>query len=200
MKDKKKDLSKGLKDEGKQGGHIAVLGKRSPMWALNGKMLIPCHDGSDYLFRRRLIATPWFGVYIHDIFREDKDYDPHDHPWTFRSWILRGSYTERYYPTPHVDLSNFEYRTWKRWSWHKMGRSSAHRIVEADPKLKTLVIVGKRKGNWGFFTKPWGGWVAWEDYVAGRPGRDHTLPPVNEMNRQAPIKVKPRSPLRKGSL
>lgn len=164
-----------LKDEGKPGGHQGVLGRRSPRWALNSKMLIPCDDGEPYLFRRRLIQTPWFGVYLHDIYREDRDYDPHDHPWSFVSIILRGSYTERLHVMPHVDLDAWYEITWKRWSWHTMDRATAHRIIEADPKLKTLVIVGRRRSrDWGFYTKPWGGWVHWQEYVVDKPNRDHT--------------------------
>lgn len=139
-----------------------VQGKRSPRWAINATMLIPCQDGIPYLFRRRLIQTPWFGIYLHDIFEPDTDQDPHDHPWTFWALILRGAYTERHHPLPHVLPDQFHYHTWKRWSWHRMTRETAHRIVEAEPGLRTLIFVGKRHKDWGFYTK--GGWVPWQEY------------------------------------
>lgn len=146
-----------------------VKGKRSPMWALNAKMLIPCRDGVPYLFRRRLIQTPWFGVYLHDIFEPDTDQDPHDHPWNFVGLVLRGSYTEELHLIPYVDVSVKKRQTWKRWSWHRMTRETAHRIVEAEPGLRTLIFVGKRQRDWGFHT-PYG-WVPWQEYEHDEPKR-----------------------------
>lgn len=145
-----------------------VQGQRSPRWAVWTKMTVPCEDGTDYLVRRRIVQTPWFGVYVHDINERDKDRDPHNHPWSFVSIVLRGHYTENYYPNPKSrsefsSIAPYYYRqTWKRFSVHKMGRNSAHKITEAGPKLKTLIITGPRKGSWGFFTRI--GFVDWKDY------------------------------------
>ncbi len=139
-----------------------VQGQRSPRWALNAKMLIPCRDGVPYLFRRRLIQTPWFGVYLHDIFEPDADRDPHNHPWTFISIVLRGSYTEALHPIPWVVPTLSREQTWRRWSVHRMTRASAHRITYAEPGLKTLIVTGRRRANWGFFTDL--GFVKWQDY------------------------------------
>lgn len=139
-----------------------VRGSRSPRWALWAKMLIPCEYGIPYLFRLRIIQTPWFGVYLHDIYEPDGDRDPHNHPWPFVSIILRGSYTENFYPYPYVN-DHYIMQTWKRWSMHTMGRDSAHRIVRAAPGLKTLILVGPRhSAGWGFFTE--NGWVHWKEY------------------------------------
>lgn len=117
-----------------------------------------------YLARLRIIQTPWFGVYVHDIYEPDADRHPHNHPWSFISIVLRGYYTERLYPEPLKDLNDSYLlrRTYMRWSWHKMGRSSAHRIIHASPGLKTLILVGPRRSNWGFFTDK--GYVPWQQY------------------------------------
>lgn len=147
---------------------MKVQGQRSPRWAFNAKMQIPCRSGIPYLFRRRLIQTPWFGVYLHDIFEPDSDQDPHDHPWNFVGVVLRGSYTEELHLIPHVDVTVKRRQTWKRWSWHRMTRETAHRIVEAEPGLRTLIFVGKRQKDWGFYTQPWGGFVPWQEYEKQR--------------------------------
>lgn len=139
-----------------------VEGKRSPRWGINMTMLIPCRSGEPYLFRRRLIQTPWFGVYLHDIFEPDAQPDPHDHPWTFWSFVLRGTYVEQLHHIPWVDHTQYRVQTWKRWSLHKMNRETAHRITHATPGLKTLIFVGKRQRDWGFFTS-WG-WIPWQEY------------------------------------
>lgn len=141
-----------------------VEGQRSPRWALWRWMTIPCENGLMYLVRLRIIQTPWFGIYLHDIYEPDADRDPHNHPWSFISIVLRGAYVERLYTDPTSDVFHSRLHAYPRWSVHKMNRTSAHRIVECAPGLKTLIIVGPRRANWGFFTKD--GYVPWQEYGA----------------------------------
>jgi hypothetical protein len=124
-------------------------------------MLIPCRDGVPYLFRLRIVQTPWFGIYLHDIYEDDEDRDPHNHPWSFASVVLRGYYVERVYPEP-THSSEYVVLRHRRGSVHRMGTREAHRIVDAAPGLKTLIFVGPRQGGWGFFCEE--GFVAWERY------------------------------------
>lgn len=139
-----------------------VAGKRSPRWAFMQRMTIPCEDGTDYLTRLRIVQTPWFGVYLHDLMGPDKD-DPHDHPWDFYSFIVKGAYTETVHPAPAVDLSIGKYtRTWRQFSWHRMDRYWAHRIWYVAPGTKSLIFVGKRSRTWGFYKD--GEWIPWETY------------------------------------
>jgi hypothetical protein len=138
-----------------------VDGQRSPRWALWSRMTIPCENGLMYLARLRIIQTPWFGIYLHDIYEPDAARDPHNHPWSFVSIVLRGSYTELLWP-------DAEHAWWivrqthRRWSIHRMSRQSAHRIAYAAPGLKTLILTGPRRSNWGFFTPA--GFVPWQQY------------------------------------
>lgn len=141
---------------------MSVTGQRSPRWAFMQRMVIPCQDGLVYLVRLRIVQTPQFAVYLHDINEPDGDRDPHDHPWTFWSFVLRGSYTETLHVMPHVLLDATRENTWRRWSLHRMGRETAHRITHAAPGLKTLILTGPRKRNWGFHTED--GFVPWQDY------------------------------------
>lgn len=145
-----------------------VVGQRSPRWAFWQRMTIPCQDGLVYLVRLRIVQTPWFSVYLHDIHEPDGDRDPHNHPWSFISVILRGHYTERFHPFPEklIGRNVFYDQTWRRFSVHRMGRDTAHRIVEAAPGLKTLIITGPRRGGWGFFTPD--GYVPWQEYKDGQ--------------------------------
>lgn len=128
-------------------------------------MTIPCEDGLVYLVRLRIVQTPWFAVYLHDIHEPDGDRDPHNHPWAFVSVVLRGYYVERVYPAPaarHVRKCYWQERRWRRFSVHRMGQHSAHRITDAGPRLKTLIFTGPRASGWGFFTPS--GFVPWQDY------------------------------------
>lgn len=147
-----------------------VVGKRSPRWAFMSKLRIPCSGGLVYLVRLRIIDTPWFGVYLHDIREPDHDYDPHDHPWPFTSIILWGGYTERVYdlyhrfPDPEKSMCSERGAdlTWGLFSRHKMGQWSAHRITSVKPHSVSLILRGKRNGSWGFHTDE--GWVEWDVY------------------------------------
>jgi hypothetical protein len=133
-------------------------------WALMSRFDIPAKDGSGdvYLARLRIVQTPWFGVYLHHIHQPDSDRDPHDHPWTFLSVILRGSYVEQVWPLAgHAGYTLAHHR---RFSAHRMGRASAHKIMSVSPSLVTLIVTGPRRREWGF----WQGseFVPWQTYVA----------------------------------
>lgn len=143
-----------------------VQGQRSPRWAINTRMVIPCENGEDYLIRRRLIQTPLFGIYVHDLLAPDKE-DPHDHPWSFISIILRGGYAEDFYAHPWnqvIGKMSAVTQHWGRFSAHRMGTDSAHRIKSIRPGTVSLILVGPRRRQWGFFTKE--GWVPWNEYEA----------------------------------
>ena len=118
--------------------------------------LLTC-DGRVQLARLRVVASPWFGIYLHDIRLPDDDRDPHDHPWSFLSLVLRGSYDEQ------VHSDEVRTHTRRRWSAHRMPSTSAHRITKVDAGTLTLVLRGRRSGRgWGFWTQ--GGWVDHREY------------------------------------
>lgn len=137
-------------------------------WAVWTRMTIPCREGLIYLVRRRIVQTPWFGIYVHDIHEPDGS-DPHDHPWSFISVVLRGHYVERVFADPLRSRSNVR-RLHRRFSVHRMGRSSGHKIIEVSPRLVTLIIVGPRRGDWGFYQRTDEGceFIPWQEYE-GRP-------------------------------
>lgn len=113
-----------------------------------------------YLRRLRVAQTPWFGLYVHWIYTPDRDRDPHDHPWPFVSWVLRGGYVERVRTTMGGDDSVHVRR---RWSVHRTTTKVAHSVTSVAPDTVTLVLVGRRCRPWGFWTV--GGWVPWREYV-----------------------------------
>jgi hypothetical protein len=123
--------------------------KRLPSFNIVGE------DGSLYL-KRYYLAKNWLGgVYIHKIMRSDDDRALHDHPWKFTSFILDGEYTEI---TPECP----EGKLWKAGSMIKHEAEDAHRLV-LDKPVWTLVFVGKKTREWGFYAKD--GWVHWRSYL-----------------------------------
>jgi hypothetical protein len=51
-------------------------------------------------------------MYVHWIYQPDDDRDPHDHPWPFVSFVIRGGYAERLF----ADLDVSTVRERRRWS------------------------------------------------------------------------------------
>lgn len=121
--------------------------------------------GDPMLHRWRLLQTPWFGIYVHFIYREDLDRVPHDHPWAFWSLVLRGGYYEQLHRRP----GSGEYETMRRWrgQLHRFPLHWAHRIIAVMPGTVTLCIVGRKRRTWGFYDGPT--WVDYRDALRLRP-------------------------------
>jgi hypothetical protein len=135
--------------------------KNRDRWAILSGLDIGA-DGDPFLDRLRLVQTPWFGIYLHHIHRPDRDPDPHNHPWWFASIVLSGAYVEDVWPVSTIRRGTVT-RHRPRWSLRKMPRHSAHLITEVTGPLWTLVLVGPKRSDWGFWTP--GGFVPWRDYI-----------------------------------
>jgi hypothetical protein len=124
-------------------------------WALWQWMDIPSAHNANavYLRRLRVVQTPWFSVLIHWINEPDAGRHPHDHPWWFASWVVRGGYVEEMWPhyghyRDNISMS----RLWPRRSWHTMSFWAAHRITEVLPGTITVIFTGRRRRKFRFWT------------------------------------------------
>lgn len=99
---------------------------------------------------------------FHEILRADDDRHPHDHPWAFRSLILRGYYTEERWFGDEDGWARFRL-------FHSAGDTyelplgEYHRIAatSTEPVL-TLCILGQKQDTWGFLVS--GQRIQWETY------------------------------------
>lgn len=152
-------------------------------WAFFRIFRILYSDGWLYLWRLRIIQTPWFAVYLHKIVGPDPDPDPHNHPWNFRSFILRGGYEEEITNRipPLADPAEDTWITYSKvhtqHSWHKTPKNVYHRIIRlVRQPTWTLVFAGPRVQRWGFLVRD--NWTLprqhmdFEDYFDERPHRD----------------------------
>jgi hypothetical protein len=147
--------------------HATTRSPRSPRWDLLGRYQVRV-DGRLMLDRLRLVQTPLFAILVTRILEPDPGRDPHDHSRSFMSWILRGGYTERVFPRPDArarslartdcqgwasDLlrHGFEHRH-RRWSAHVMPSRWAHSITHVEAGTLTLVLAGRYRGDWSFWT------------------------------------------------
>lgn len=119
-------------------------------------------EGDPYLDRLRIIQTPFFGIYLHRIHRADSEDWGHDHPWPFFGIILDGEYTEEIWPDK-FDSGPSYIRDRKRFSLGWLPVKSAHRITEVRGVLWSLVFVGPRVNDWGFY--PDGRYTPWRKFL-----------------------------------
>lgn len=127
-------------------------------------------EGKVHFRRYRLLSTPWFSLYLHQICRSDEDVDMHDHPWDFESMILSGSYAEFSKYPPEFD--DVEYNKFYAGDCIKHNAEDAHRIYLLSPEVWTLVFTSGRNREWGYQTSE--GWINHEEYR--RRKREGTLP------------------------
>ncbi len=134
---------------------------------------LPCktlHAGSQgdpYLHRYQLFKQPSGAIYLHNIVRPDHSSDLHDHPWQMQRFVLEGGYQERYWLP---GMKEKKYRSLNTGHFDVCPQHFQHTItsVRDDEETWTMVIVGDRVAEWGFYTAD--GFVPWEEYVK-RGGR-----------------------------
>lgn len=134
----------------------------------------------NYLTRWRLIQTPWFGIYLHRFDGPDPRLTLHDHPWSFRSLVLRGGYIEATkYAEDHRGLlvvppgcdiprdSLDEHGAWMTYpqgTWNEKRATDKHTIVRLlRVPTWTLMLVGPRVREWGY-VDPDGQWTRFDQH------------------------------------
>lgn len=100
-----------------------------------------------YLWRLRVIDGPLFRVYLHHLVSPDDDRADHDHPYSFVSFVLWGSYVERLDERSTGGRVRYVKRRWFNWK-PAPGR---HRVVWVSKHCWTLLIGGPRVREWGFY-------------------------------------------------
>lgn len=142
----------------------------SKRWQFFAKQLI--HDvitGRLYIARFTFIETPLFSVKLHRIFRPDHDQELHDHPWSFLSILLWGSYTESY----TEKSATLGVRFYRDVPWFNFKRAEdLHRIVRIRPcwparSVVSLVFCGPRRRAWGF-VESCGRWTHYSEFLERR--------------------------------
>jgi len=95
--------------------------------------------------RRWRIETPWFSVRLHHWLHSDDNRSPHDHPWNFITFVLRGSY---------IDEGRWERQRVKAGRAYYRPASHAHWVHLDQGEVWTLVLTGPKIKRWGFWITP----------------------------------------------
>lgn len=150
-------------------------------------------DGEEVLYLRRwyILRTRFGQILLHNILRSDDDPDPHDHPWSFLTIVLKGEYLDEAYEfvpyEPFGEINNAKdmgfYPDCSIWLGRRefIGNEPVrafrpkhriaehiHRVILTKP-VWSLVFTGKTRRPWGF-VKP-GEWVFWRKYLNNWNGR-----------------------------
>ena len=100
-------------------------------------------DTCPYLVRWR-VETPWFSVRLHHWLGPDDDRAPHDHPWSFRTFVLKGGYLDAS-PSGDVHL--------KAPATRKVQAEHQHTVYPDAGGAWTIIVTGRKTRNWGFWVK-----------------------------------------------
>jgi hypothetical protein len=130
------------------------------------KTLYGCEERGDknspYLTRFTFLQTRFGQVCLHIFHRSDGD-EMHDHPWNFVSIVLWRGYievTER--GDENLSQERIRQRVWPGFILFRPARWR-HRVELVNGKRAvTLVFMGARVREWGFFTAQ--GWLDWRTY------------------------------------
>jgi hypothetical protein len=101
---------------------------------------------SEYITRLHILKTPWFALCLHWINKPDPEPFLHDHPVSFLSIILRGSYTE--WRKRGDAPTRVETHRWL--NWIRASKNDRHTICGVEPGTLTLCMMGRKSREWGF--------------------------------------------------
>lgn len=96
-----------------------------------------------YVIRWRL-ETPWGSIRLHHWLAPDDDRAPHDHPWGFRTFVLKGGYRDES-PTgsEHLRAPATRYRP----------ATHQHTVFPDPGGAWTIIVTGPKVRNWGFWVR-----------------------------------------------
>jgi hypothetical protein len=126
---------------------LIAYAQRTPYWHLAGYM------DRFWLFNswESKRHVPWLPcIRVHHILREDYGRHPHDHPWPWRTIILRGWYWEHRLRSGPLGLFSVHFRP--PGSTASMPLGEFHRISRVSPGgVWTMFITWGKPQPWGFY-------------------------------------------------
>jgi hypothetical protein len=111
-------------------------------------------EGKLHFRRWEILKTRWFSIYIHGIYEADQDKHLHNHPWDYKSIVLKGSYIEETLTGNNV-MRPLKMVTRDGKDYHKIKELKSKSVY-------TLFIVSPVKRIWGYLVD--GSWMNHEEY------------------------------------
>lgn len=130
-----------------------------------------------YIFLKDRTWFP-FNIFLHRFLKSDPD-SPHDHPWAYITFIIKGGYWEY---VPAYDMNGHitgETKIWRGAGHMRRCHAQSYHRIEIEPGVDcwTIFIPGRKVRDWGFLEhdETWSTltWVQNEDYIAQRTHGKH---------------------------
>lgn len=103
---------------------------------------IKSKTGELHFKRWEIIKTPFGSIWLHAIYKPDADKHLHNHPWDFKSIILKGSYKE-------LTEKGIVHQTPGK--FNVINGENYHKILDVESDVVyTLVFVTPTKRQWGY--------------------------------------------------
>lgn len=99
------------------------------------------HEIGEEFTRYQLVKTPWFNIYLHQLWAPKWHPECHDHPWGFVAILLRGGYLER------VDMVDHH-----RYPGAILYRPAefVHNVITPYGTSWSLIFTTRKSRDWGF--------------------------------------------------
>jgi hypothetical protein len=122
-----------------------------------------------YVFLKDRDTFP-FNIFLHKFLKSDPD-DVHDHPWNYRTLIIKGGYWEWQPQFNRKGHKIGEIATWRGAGSFRSAKANSYHRIELDPNVEcwTLFMPGRKLREWGFLSK--GTWVQWQQYLDRRAAK-----------------------------
>jgi hypothetical protein len=115
---------------------------------------IKSKSGKLHFRRWQILKTRWFSIWIHCIYAPDEDKHLHNHPWDFKSMVIKGSYLEE------TENGNIFQKFGK---FNSRNGDDFHKILKLNTeKVYSLFFVTPPKREWGY--KVDGKFIQHEEY------------------------------------
>lgn len=155
---------------------LALIGPRAIRAVSTEARHLYDRDGTRYMRRWNVISeggrasrvleklTGYASIRLHHITREDHDRDLHNHPFSYRTFVLHGFYTEEV----KRRQSRVTLRETHEGCTSTLGPLQFHRVTEVGPGgVWTLFCMTRNTGRWGFLKD--GRFVPSTTYLKGFP-------------------------------
>lgn len=139
---------------------IHYLAKLLMMYATWRKRVYQIKDkagsSSVYMIRYIVFKTPLLSLYIHRFLKSDEEV-PHDHPFSFYSYVIKGGYNEYLYDKDNNFNLNISIRKEKSLAFrkaeqvHRVKLDKEYYLAEQNMAPLTVCLIFRRRREWGFW-------------------------------------------------